>query len=275
MRIDAHHHFWQIGRYEYPWMPPGPSVLRSDYGPAELRPLLDARRIDRSVLVQTIGSLDECRWFLRLAQEHPWVAGVVGWVDLADEQVGRTLDDLRQLKLVGIRHNVHDEPDVDWLRRADVRRGLGEVARRDLAYDLLVRPQHLAVSLEIARRLPNLRLVVDHVAKPAIARRGWDDWAPGLAALAREPNVWCKLSGMITEADWRTWQPADLRPYVDYVIERFGAGRVMFGSDWPVCLLAGSYAQVVDALADCVGGLSAPEQAAIFGENAARFYRLA
>jgi L-fuconolactonase len=275
MRIDAHHHFWQIGRYEYPWIGPDGGVLARDYGPAELAPLLASRQIARTVLVQTIASLDETRWFLSLARENPWIAGVVGWVDLTDPAVGDTLDELLAGPgLVGIRHNLHEEPDPHWVLWPDVQRGLGEVARRGLVYDLLIRPPYLAAALDTARRLPELRLVVDHLAKPAIARRGWDDWAGPLAELAREPNVWCKLSGMITEADHRAWTPADLRPYVEHVLDSFGPQRAMFGSDWPVCLLAGSYAHVVDALEENLACLSSAERAAVMGENAAACYGL-
>jgi L-fuconolactonase len=275
MRVDAHHHLWQLARYEYPWMPPGSGPLRRDFALSDLAPELAARNIDRTILVQTICSLDESRWFLQLAQQSRQVAGVVGWVDLADPGVGPTLDALRPLgPLVGVRHQVHDEPDLDWLARPGVRRGLAEVARRDLVYDLLLRPAHLPAALAVATALPQLRFVVDHLAKPAIARRGWDDWAPWITRLARLPNVCCKLSGMITEADWTRWRPADLRPYVDHVLHSFGPQRAMFGSDWPVCLLAGAYAQVVDALQENLAGLSPAESAEVWGLAAARWYRL-
>jgi L-fuconolactonase len=275
MRIDAHHHFWQIGRYDYVWMGPDLGILRQDYLPPDLQPLLERNGIDRSILVQTISSLDETRWFLDLARRHPFIAGVVGWVDLTDPGVGDVLDELGALPgLVGIRHQVHDEPDDRWLCRDDVRRGLAELARRSIPYDLLIRPQHLPVSLEVARSLPDLPLIIDHIAKPAIARRGWDDWAAGIAALAKCPRVACKLSGMVTEADWQRWTPEDLRPYIDHVIGRFGTGRVLFGGDWPVCLLAAGYDRVVKALEVNVAGLSEAERGDVFGGSAARWYRL-
>jgi L-fuconolactonase len=275
MRIDAHHHFWKLGRYHYPWMQPDLKAIHQDFGPAELEPLLKKHRLDRTVLVQTISSLDETKWFLSLAQQHSFIAGVVGWVDLKDPAVGGTLDELLAGPgLVGIRHAVHDEPAVDWLFQAEVQRGLGELARRRLPYDLLIRPPHLPVCLRLARDFPTLPLVVDHLAKPRVALRGWDDWAKGLADLARFPNVWCKLSGLITEADWAAWKPTELQPYVDHVLDVFGVDRVMFGSDWPVCLLAGSYDRVVAAFASNIAQRTELERQKIFGTNAARFYGL-
>ena len=273
--IDAHHHFWQPGRYDYVWMGPDLPALHRDFGPDDLRPILSIHDIDGTVLVQTISSDDETRWFLELANQHAFIAGVVGWVDLTDRRVGERLDELGDSpKFVGVRHQVHDEPDPDWLARDDVQRGLSELAHRSLTYDLLIRPEHLAVSRRVVERFPDLRFVVDHIAKPAIARHDWDNWAAGIAALAACPNVACKLSGMITEADWTNWQPADLAPYIRHVIEHFGADRVMFGSDWPVCLLAGTYDRVVDALAANLDELSDHQRQAVFGNSAAAWYDL-
>jgi L-fuconolactonase len=275
-RIDAHHHFWKIGKYDYPWIEPA-SVLDRDFGPAELSTLLAQHAIERSVLVQTIASLDETRWFLELAERHAWVAGVVGWVDLADADVEATLDELiarRPRRLVGVRHNLHDEPDDRWILRDNVGRGLAAVAARGLAYDLLIRPRHLPIVMELIRRQPALRLVIDHAAKPAIAQRRFDDWAAPLAAVAKHNQVFCKLSGLVTEADHRQWQPADLRPFVEHVLAVFGPQRVMFGSDWPVCLLAGSYERVLAALEGNLERLSASERAQVFGQTATECYRL-
>ncbi|MEX2142764.1 MAG: amidohydrolase family protein [Pirellulales bacterium] len=276
LRIDAHHHFWRIGQYAYPWIEPA-GVLDRSFGPDELAPLLAQHQIGRSVLVQTIASLDETRWFLELAERHPWIAGVVGWVDLTDVAVDDTLDELitrHGPRLVGLRHNLHDEPDDRWILREDVLRGLAAVAGRGLAYDLLIRPRHLPVVLELISRQPGLRLVIDHAAKPAIAARMWDDWATSLAEVARHPRVFCKLSGLITEADHECWQPADLKPYIDHVLAMFGPARVMFGSDWPVCLLAGSYERVVDAVECNIAGLNASERKQLFGATAEEFYGL-
>jgi len=276
LRIDAHHHLWKIGKYDYPWIEPA-SVLDRDFGPAELAPMLARHGIDRSILVQTIASLDETRWFLDLAAAHSWIAGVVGWVDLTAADVPATLDDLiarHGHRLVGIRHNLHDEPDDRWILRDDVGRSLAAVEARGLAYDLLIRPRHLPVVLELLRRQPELRVVIDHAAKPAIAQRRFDDWAAPLAAIAKHKHVYCKLSGLVTEADHEHWQPANLRPFVEHVLNAFGPARVMFGSDWPVCLLAGTYDRVVAALEQNIGQLSTSEQAEVFGRTAAEFYRL-
>ncbi len=275
MRIDAHHHFWQLDRFRYPWMTPDLEPLLRDYGPADLQPLLAAHHVDRSVLVQTISSLDETRWFLQLSERHEFIAGVVGWVDLTDPALDQMLDELApHPKFVGVRHQVHDEPDDRWLLRDDVLRGLAQLAARSIPYDLLLRPRHIPAAIEVALALPELSLVVDHIAKPAIAHRGWDDWAKPFAKLAKHPNVTCKLSGMITEADWQQWQPGDLRPYVDHALSCFGAERLMFGSDWPVCLLAGGYGRVVAALEENLAGLSDAERADVFGGTAVRVYGL-
>jgi L-fuconolactonase len=278
LTVDAHQHFWDPARADYPWMTDDLALLRRRFGPEDLRPLLAERGVDRTVLVQTRSSLEETREFLSAAAATEFVAGVVGWVDLTDPAVGRTLRALRSsaagAKLVGIRHQVHDEPVPDWLLRDDVRRGLRAVGDAGLAYDLLVRPRELEAALRTAGDFPEMRFVIDHIAKPPI--RGGDDrtWAVGMAAAGRLRHVYCKLSGMITEADWATWTPDSLIPYVCRVLEWFGPDRLMFGSDWPVCLLAGSYGRVMDALQHCLRDLPAEAKAKIFGGNAIRFYRL-
>ena len=275
MRIDAHQHFWQIDRFDYPWMDPGFDALRRDFGPDDLQPLIDACGVEHTVLVQTIASLDATQWFLQLAGDDPVIAGVVGWVDLTDPRIDATLEGLApDPKFVGVRHQVHDEPDDAWLLRDDVLFGLSRLVEWRCAFDLLIRQRHIAAGVEVARRLPELPLVVDHLAKPAIASRGWDDWAAPLAELAACPNVACKLSGMITEADWRSWQPADLRPYVDHALACFGPERLMYGSDWPVCLVAGDYQQVFDALQQNLAGLSDRQREEIYCGTAARMYSL-
>jgi L-fuconolactonase len=275
MRIDAHHHFWDVSRYNYKWMTPELSGLPRRAGPEQLQPILTQFGFDRSILVQTLSLAEETRWFLELAAKHSFIASVVGWADLASPSIGDILDVLAQSpKLVGLRHQVHDEPDVNWLLGKNVQRGLRELSKRKLTFDLLLRPPHLAPALQIAQTFPELSLVVDHIAKPSIAKKGWDDWAGGIAALGQCPNVWCKLSGMITEADWAHWKAGDLQPYVNYILESFGPERVLFGSDWPVCLLAGSYEQVVDALAQNLASLTHEERNKIFGSNAVEFYGL-
>ncbi|MEV6170903.1 amidohydrolase family protein [Streptomyces sp. NPDC051954] len=279
VRIDAHQHFWDPRRFHYPWMDsPALDPVRRPFAPDDLAPELAANRMDGTVLVQTVSDLAETRMFLDIAYETPFVHGVVGWVDLTAPDVGEVLDELRDEYgplLVGIRHQVHDEDDAHWLERPDVRRGLGEIAARDLVYDLLVRTRELPAAISTVAALPDLRFVLDHIAKPAIAD-GWDGpWAKAVARFADLPNVDAKLSGMVTEADWKDWSPKTLRPFVDHVLDVFTVQRVMFGSDWPVCLLAADrYGDVVDALATVVSGLSTTETEQVFGRNAQRCYRL-
>jgi L-fuconolactonase len=276
--IDAHHHFWDPDRGDYPWMVGKMAPIRRRFGPADLAPVLDDCGVSATVLVQTWSSLDETREFLETAVQSDFVAGVVGWVDLTDPFVPRTIHELQSSPngryLVGLRHQVHDEPDPGWLTRPDVGRALSAIAEAGLVYDLLVRPRELPAALAVARAHPDLTFVVDHIAKPDIANHEIAEWASRLAPLARLPNVRCKLSGMVTEASWSAWRPRDLLPYVERVIGWFGPDRVMFGSDWPVCLVAGTYRQVFEALGECIGGMTDAEKDGVLGANAARIYRL-
>ncbi|HWD78653.1 MAG TPA: amidohydrolase family protein, partial [Kribbella sp.] len=250
-RVDAHHHVWDLSVREQSWMV-GPELdpIRRNFAITDLAPLAAAADVTATVLVQTVGVLEETVEFLEIAGGNDLVAGVVGWVDLTADDVAATLDGLLARPdgsyLKAIRHQVHDEPDNDWLLRPDVQRGLAAVADAGFAYDLLTKTPHLPVAIQTARNLPQLTFVVDHISKPVIGDP-LDPWATHLRALAAHPNVTCKLSGMVTEAPWHTWKPTDLQPYADVVLEAFGPDRVMFGSDWPVCLLAASYADVVAA----------------------------
>jgi L-fucono-1,5-lactonase len=275
---DAHQHFWDPARGEYPWMTAELAAIRRPFGPDDLAPLLGARGVDRTILVQTQSSIDETREFLELAAATEFVAGVVGWVDLTSPSVGGTIAELRARPdgryLVGIRHQVHDEDDPDWLLREDVRRGLAAVAEADLVYDLLVRPRELPAALETARRFPELRFVIDHLAKPPIAAGELEPWAERMAPFADLANVSCKLSGLVTEADWSSWTRDDLAPYVRRAAGWFGDERLLFGSDWPVCLLAASYGEVFDAYIDALGAISPEGRERILGLNAVRVYRL-
>ena len=275
MRIDAHQHFWDISRLHYPWMPPGESVLRRNYLPEDLTPILERHNFDGTVLVQANVTLDETWWLLDLASAHEQIRGVVAWVDLTDPRVGETLDRCQlHPKFKGVRHIVHDEPDLRWLLRDDVIGGLRELARRDIPYDLLLRPPHLPLIPELADRVPGLRMVIDHIAKPLIASHDVEPWARDIARVSEIPGMHCKLSGMITEADHANWRPDDLRPYVQHILQLFGPERLMFGSDWPVCLLAGSWKQVLAAFTQACGPLPNAEREKILGETATRFYHL-
>jgi L-fuconolactonase len=269
--VDAHHHFWDPSRREYPWMGDEVAAIRHPYGPGELRPLLVDNRVDRTVLVQTVSSVEETWEFLETAATNEFIGGVVGWVDLTSPSVAQTIASLVCDQLVGIRHQVQDEPEPDWLLREDVQRGIAAAGEAGLAYDLLVRTRELPAALKTVRAHPQMLFVIDHAAKPRIGATSWDgEWEERLASFSDEPNVACKLSGLVTEADWRGWTVEQLEPYVRRVVGWFGRERCMFGSDWPVCLLAASYAQVLDALRQIVG----PDEA-IFGGTATRVYGLA
>lgn len=276
--VDAHQHFWDPERAEFPWMTPDLAALRRAFGPEDLRPLLDEEGIDYSIFVQARNEVEETLDHLRLAQEVDFLAGVVGWADLTDPGLEDRLGHLREAPggavLVGIRHLVQDEPDSNWLLRPDVGRGLEIIARADLTYDLLIRLPQLPAAVEVARRHGELRLVLDHIGKPPIASGDMEPWATRMAGLAELDHVACKMSGMITEADWRSWTPAHLAPYAERVMTWFGEDRLLFGSDWPVCLLAGSYHQVRAALDEVLAGVSPTVRAKIYGENALRLYRL-
>jgi len=275
MVVDSHHHLLDPAHRDYPWM--GGDALtpiRRRFDAGDLKPLLDANGVDRTVVVQTVSSLEETREFLQAAAENEFIGGVVGWVDLTDRSVAKTLADLKRSQggafLVGIRHQVHDEPDPEWLLREDVQRGIAAVGEADLVYDVLVRTRELPAGLETVQRHPGMRFVIDHAAKPRMAAGAWDAaWEQALAPMADHPNVTCKLSGLVTEADWKAWTPEQLEPYVNKVLEWFGPERCMFGSDWPVCLLAASYREVVEAMQSLVG-----DDANVFGETASRVYGL-
>ena len=270
MIVDAHHHFWDPTRRHYPWMGPELAPIRKPFGPAELRPLLEDNGVDRTILVQTVSSIDETREFIDVATANDFIDGVVGWVDLTSPTVEQSIASLVNDLLVGIRHQVHDEPDPEWLLRGDVQRGIAAVGEAGLVYDLLVRTRELPAALETVRRHRHMSFVIDHAAKPRIAAGTWDtDWEQGLAQFSDEPNVACKLSGLVTEADWKSWTTEQLEPYVRRAVGWFGPGRCIFGSDWPVCLLAASYAQVLDAMQQILG-----LDEWIFGRTARRVYGL-
>jgi L-fuconolactonase len=275
MRIDSHQHFWNYSAAEYPWIGPGMERLARDYLPEDLAPLLAAEGIHGSVAVQARQSVAESHWLLKLAQDHPLVKGVVGWVDLRSDRVG---DDLHALAanptFVGVRHVVQDEPDPRFVLGSDFGRGLRELHQHGLTYDLLLYPDQLPAAIELVGLVPEQPFVVDHLAKPRIAAGEIEGWERDLRAIARHDNVCCKVSGMVTEAARRGWKPDDFTPYLDVVLEAFGPARLMVGSDWPVCLLAGEYADVAAIPRDYFGRLSADEQAQIHGGTATRFYGL-
>jgi len=274
-RIDAHQHFWRYRRETHAWIDDSMRALKRDFLPDDLRPLLAAAGFDGSVAVQAQQDVSESEWLLRLAEKHPFILGVVGWVDLRRPDVA---DELQRFaahpRFRGVRHVAQDEPDDRFLVQPEFIRGIAVLVRFGLTYDILIYPRQLPAAIELARRFPEQRFVVDHIAKPPIREKRVDEWARGIRALATSANVCCKLSGMVTEADWQNWKPSDFTPYLDVVLDCFGPQRLMIGSDWPVCTLTASYGQVIGLVSDYIGALSMEEQGAILGENAARFYGL-
>lgn len=275
MRVDAHHHLWDLSVRDQPWTADLPA-LRRNFGLDDLRPELAAANIDTTVVVQTVGVVAETEELLALAAEQPVITGVVGWVDLTSPAIA---DDLARLqagpggdRLVAIRNLAQDEPDERWLMRPDVIAGLRQVAAHKLAYDLLVRPPQFASAVDVVGELPEVRFVLDHGGKPDIAGHGFAAWQRLLDRLAGHDNVAVKLSGLVTEADVERWTTADIRPYAEQLISSFGPDRVMYGSDWPVCNLAGGYARVAALAAELISGLSPDEQEMIMGGTAVRWY---
>jgi L-fuconolactonase len=279
-RVDAHHHLWDPARRAYPWMDESVAAIRRRFTVEDLDAVAGPQGFGQTIVVQAVSSLEETEELLAVAAAADRVAGVVGWVDLAGPEVAAALAALRARpggdSLVGIRHQVHDEPDPDWLLRDQVLDGLAAVAAARLTYDLLVRERELPAARAVAQRLPELILVVDHLAKPRIREGATAPWAGELAALARHPNVSCKVSGLVTEADWNAWTPEQFAPYVRHAVDVFGPERLLFGSDWPVCLLAAGYAEVVGATEEALdrAGLTPAERDAVFSANARRLYRL-
>ncbi|MFH9613697.1 amidohydrolase family protein [Streptomyces pratensis] len=277
--IDAHHHVWDLAVRDQDWIT-GEELapIRRNFTLADLEPEARAAGVAATVLVQTVTVADETPEFLALAEDSALVAGVVGWTDLTAPGVADTLAALRALpgggRLVGIRHQVQGEADPEWLLRPDVLRGLRAVAAAGLVYDLIVRPHQLPAAVRAAAVLPELTFVLDHAGKPPVALRSTHPWADGLRALAELPNTVCKLSGLVTEADPLSWTVEDLRPYADTAIDAFGPGRLMFGSDWPVCRLATGYAEVLDIARELTGRLGEDERGSVFAGTAQRVYGL-
>lgn len=275
IRVDAHQHFWAYNPRDYTWMTDGMDALRRNYLPADLAPLLEASGVTGTVTVQARQSLEETEWLLQLAGQNRFVKGVVGWVDLCSPRVDGQLEKFAANPILrGVRHVVQDEPDDRFMMRDDFRRGLGRLTRLGLTYDLLLFPRHLPVACEVVKQFPDQPFALDHIAKPFIKSRTVEPWANDLRRLAGCENVFCKLSGMVTEADWHNWAPADFRPYLDLVLECFGTKRLMVGSDWPVCTLAGGYADVMRLVSDYIARLSPAEQADIAGNTARKFYKI-
>ncbi|MFE4911195.1 amidohydrolase family protein [Streptomyces sp. NPDC056652] len=277
--IDAHHHIWDLSVRDQDWITgPAMAPIRRSFTLADLAAETRAAGVSATVLVQTIGVPEETPEFLAAADGSDLVAGVVGWTDLTAPGVADTLAALRELpgggRLVGIRHQVQGEPDPEWLLRPDVQRGLAAVAAAGLVYDLVILEHQLPAAAKAAELLPGLTFVLDHLGKPPIAGGATEPWAGLVRALAARPNTVCKLSGMVTEAAWDSWTAEGLRPYADTVLDAFGPERLMFGSDWPVCRLAATYGEVLDAARTVTYGLTEDERDAVFRDTARRVYAL-
>jgi len=274
MRIDAHQHFWHYDPVRDDWITEQMSVLRTDFLPGALEALLEVNGMDGTVAVQADQSETETRFLLGLAEDHPTILGVVGWVDLLSSDLPERLERFSRFRRFrGVRHIAQAESD-DFLARREVIRGIGMLRDFELTYDILVYPRQLPAALTLVQALPDQPFVLDHMAKPLIARGVTEPWATHVRELASHPKVWCKISGLVTEADWARWRPEEFRPYLDLVFDAFGPHRLMFGSDWPVCLLAAEYRQVVTLVETYAEQLPALERGALFGGNAASFYGL-
>jgi L-fuconolactonase len=275
MHIDAHQHFWIYDLNEYEWIDDSMAALRRDFLPHDLKVELEGAGFHGSVAVQARQTLEETQWLLELADHSPLILGVVGWVDLRSPEVGSQLKRLAaNPKLVGVRHIVQSEPDDRFLLQPDFLRGISLLEDFDLAYDILIYTRQLPAAAEFVERFPRQRFVLDHLAKPPIRSGEIDSWAEGIRRLAQSPNLFCKLSGLVTEADWRSWTPEEITPYLDIAFEAFGPDRLMIGSDWPVCLAAASYARTMQVVKNYLDALKPECRESVLGDNAHRFWRL-
>ncbi len=275
MTIDAHQHFWKYDSFKHAWIDDSMSVIRQDFMPSDLEKVYAKNGIDGCLAVQADQTLEETNFLLWLSAKYGFIKGVVGWVDLRADNVNEILEEYCQHeKIKGFRHIVQGESDHNFLLRPDFLRGISFLEKYDFVYDILIFPHQLGAALEFVKRFPHQKFVMDHIAKPYIKDGYFEGWAVLMKEIAKQENVHCKLSGMITEADFNSWTPDQINPYMDLVLNAFGSDRVMFGSDWPVCLVAGEYAQVKRLVTDFISKLSLIEQAQIMGTNAIQFYNL-
>jgi L-fuconolactonase len=281
LRIDSHQHFWQYDPARHSWIDDAMSALRRDFLPEHLHLVLQSENVDATIAVQVDQSEQETEYLLDLTPRYPFIAGIVGWIDLRAANLEQRLEHFGQFpKLRGFRHIAQSEPDDQFLIRDDFVRGLSLLRKLNFTYDILIYARQLPAAVALIDKLPDQPFVIDHIAKPEmkahkIEAQKIKEWAAGIRVIAANPNVYCKISGLITEADWHNWKPDDFKPYLDIVFGSFGPDRIMFGSDWPVCLLAGSYSQVKALVDDYVRGWPESDRAKFFGGNASRFYRLA
>lgn len=275
IKIDTHQHFWKYDPEQLPWINEDMAVLKNDYLPPDLKAQMDKAKVDGCVAVQAVQSEEETNFLLDLAEEYDYIKGVVGWVDLQDFSVKSRLAHFSKYpKMKGVRHIVQDEPDDEFMLDPDFMKGVKALPEFDLSYDLLIFEHHLPVALQFVSFLPGCRLVVDHLAKPLIAKGELTPWQQNMRSLGRYQNVHCKLSGMVTEADWENWKPEDFTAYLDVAFEAFGPEKLMLGSDWPVCKLAAEYTEVMEVFDRFMEQLSEEEKTMIYGQNAIDFYKL-
>lgn len=274
-RIDSHQHFWHYSPAEYGWINDQMSVIKRDFLPNDLEIEMAAAGVSGAVSVQASQTLEETRWLLKLAKENAFIKGVVGWAPLIEANVMERLAELKSNpKLVGIRHVLQDEPDDFYMLREDFNRGIRALKALGLPYDILIFERHLPQTIEFVDRHEEQVFVLDHLAKPRVKQRDLSPWKENIRELAKRPNVYCKLSGLATEADYQSWTPEQLKPYIETVLSAFGPRRTMFGSDWPVCLLAVRYKQWLDIVADAISSISASEQDWVWAGTATEAYRL-
>jgi L-fuconolactonase len=275
MRLDAHQHYWRYSPTEHIWITDQMSILKRDFLPEAAESLLKSVDFDGSIAVEARQSLEETRWLLELARKHEFIKAVVGWVDLCSEELPQQLECFAaDPKLAGVRHVLIDEPDDRFLLRPEFRRGISRLAEFNLTYDLLLLPKHLPLAVELVKEFPEQWFVLDHIGQPSIAEGLVSPWREDLRKLAAFPNVYCKLSGMVFKAKWRQWRPDEFRPYLDIVLDAFGADRVMIGSNWPVCTLSADFGDAMQIVMDFAAQFSVAEQKAILGENGCRFYQV-
>lgn len=273
--VDAHHHFWRYSDAEYEWIDDSMQMLRRDFLPRDLEQEMHGAEIRQAVAVQARQTLDETHWLLQLAEKHPFLTGVVGWAPIASPDFPQVLESLRtHSRLKGLRHVLQGEADERYALRPDFTQGLSLLAPAGLVYDILIYAHQLPAAIELANLHPNQIFVLDHLAKPRIAAHELSPWREQLSKLAERPNVMCKVSGMVTEADWLHWTAEDLSPYLETALECFGPERLLAGSDWPVCTVAASYSRWWQTLRAWTSALSLAEQENILGGNAIRIYRL-
>ena len=274
--IDTHQHFWEYDPERHSWISEEMAILKKNYLPPELDQIYEKHSIGGCISVQAEQSEAETNFLLGLARQFDFIKGVVGWVDLQSEEVEQRLAHFAQFpELLGFRHIVQDEPDSNFMLREAFQRGISHLKKFDFTYDILIYPNQMGAALQTIRNFPEQPFMIDHIAKPSIKAQQLEPWAYYIREIAEYPNVYCKLSGMITEADWKNWEYRDLKPYLEIVYDAFGPERLVFGSDWPVCLLAGSYKNVISIVEGFIQRLSVAEQEAIMSQNAIDFYKIA